>query len=132
MPERRSRRQKAVVTTAEPMHDEHDEHDGPRREPYRTCVGCRRTLPQRALVRCAIGEQGSCVSRSAPGRGAWLCSLECFDLAARRRGFERAWKRTVDADTLTTLRNAVEGVITNMTELLAVGSRPDRPALMKG
>ncbi len=127
------RRPKAVVTTLESVRDEHCEHTQPvRREPHRTCVGCRRTLPQRAMVRCAIGEQGSCVSRTAPGRGAWLCSLECFDLAARRRGFERAWKRTVDADTLTTLRNAVEGVITNMTELLAVGSRPDRPALMKG
>jgi predicted RNA-binding protein YlxR (DUF448 family) len=124
---------KAVVTTPESQRKDHPEPLGPsRHEPQRTCVGCRRALPQRSLVRCTIGEHAARVGRTAPGRGAWLCSMECFDLAARRRGFERAWKRSVDADTLTTLRNAVEGVITNMTELMAVGSRPDGPSLMKG
>jgi predicted RNA-binding protein YlxR (DUF448 family) len=33
------------------------------------------------------------VGRGAPGRGAWLCGVECFDLARKRRGaFERAWR----------------------------------------
>jgi predicted RNA-binding protein YlxR (DUF448 family) len=128
---------KAVVATPDPInhrdHEHHDhDHDQLRQVPQRTCLGCRRVLPQHSLVRCAIGPDGARVSRTAAGRGAWLCSLECFDLAAKRRGFERAWKRSVDADALATLRIAFEGVITNMTELLVVGSRPDRPALMKG
>jgi predicted RNA-binding protein YlxR (DUF448 family) len=37
------------------------------------------------------------ISRTAPGRGAWLCAPlgECLDTAIRRRGFERAWRRSV-------------------------------------
>lgn len=31
----------------------------------------------------------------APGRGAWLCGPACVDPAARRRGFERAFRRPV-------------------------------------
>jgi len=122
-----------VVTTPDSNLREHEPAAcRPALQPQRTCVGCRTTLPQTSLVRCATGPHGPIVSRTAAGRGAWLCSLECFDLAAKRRGFERAWKQSVEADALATLRIAFAGVITNMTELLVVGSRPDRPALMKG
>jgi predicted RNA-binding protein YlxR (DUF448 family) len=34
-------------------------------------------------------------SRNAPGRGAWVCSVGCFDLAAGRNAFERALHRPV-------------------------------------
>ena len=35
-----------------------------------------------------------------PGRGAWLCvpPVPCFELAVRRKAFERAWRRPVGAD----------------------------------
>ena len=75
-------------------------------EPERTCVGCRRRRPQSALVRCAVDADGHTdVSRTAAGRGAWLCRPpdDCFRLALRRRGFERAWRRPVDAATLAEL-----------------------------
>ena len=72
------------------------------------------------------------VSRSAAGRGAWVCSLALLRLAVRRRAFERAWRRVVGPEALATLRIAVEPVITNMEELSAVGSRPDAPMLTKG
>ena len=84
------------------------------------------------MVRCALTPEGPRLGRGAAGRGAWLCSLACFDLAVRRRAFDRAWRRTVGADALATLRIAVEPVITNMEELSAVGSRPDAPMLTKG
>jgi hypothetical protein len=61
-----------------------------------------------------------------------VCSIECFDLAVRRKGFERTWRGAVGADALATLRIAVEPVISNMEELSAVGSRPDVQTLMKG
>ncbi len=34
------------------------------------------------------------VSRTAPGRGAWLCSdrVECLDVAIKRKAFGRALK----------------------------------------
>jgi len=84
------------------------------------------------MVRCALTPDGPAVGRSAPGRGAWICSLACFETAVRRRGFERTWRGPVGADALATLRIAVEPVITNMEELSTVGSRPDAPALTKG
>ncbi len=104
----------------------------PRRHPERTCVGCRRKASPSRLVRCALTPEGPRLGRSAAGRGAWVCSLACFDLAVRRRAFDRAWRRVVGPEALATLRIAVEPVITNMEELSAVGSRPDAPMLTKG
>lgn len=40
------------------------------------------------------------VDRTAPGRGAWLCGPECFQLARRRRGFDRAWRTKVPESAL--------------------------------
>ena len=84
------------------------------------------------MIRCAHTPDGPVVGRTAPGRGAWVCSVDCFDQAVRRRGFDRAWRRSISVEGLAMLRIAVEPVITNMEELSAVGSRPDAPALMKG
>ena len=66
--------------------------------PERTCIGCRSKRPQTALLRVVIGSGGSLtVSRTAPGRGAWLCNppAPCLELAKKRRGFERAFRRTL-------------------------------------
>lgn len=42
------------------------------------------------------------VSRTAPGRGAWLCrgSAQCVDLAVRRDAFSRALRVSVPAAVL--------------------------------
>jgi predicted RNA-binding protein YlxR (DUF448 family) len=45
-----------------------------------------------------LGADGrAVVSRRAAGRGAWLCIPPgpCFELAVRRNGFQRAWRRPV-------------------------------------
>jgi predicted RNA-binding protein YlxR (DUF448 family) len=76
---------------------------GRREGPERTCVGCRRRRLQRELVRCVLGADGRpVVSRTAGGRGAWLCDPPgpCFELAVRRKAFERAWRRPIGADVL--------------------------------
>ena len=65
--------------------------------PERTCIGCRSKRPQAQLLRCALGPRGATVSRSAAGRGAWLCSYECFLTAERRRAFDRAWRTAAPA-----------------------------------
>lgn len=57
--------------------------------PIRTCVGCRRTDEQAALVRLARGPAGLVVDRNAPGRGAWL-HPGCGALALKRRALGRA------------------------------------------
>jgi predicted RNA-binding protein YlxR (DUF448 family) len=66
------------------------------------------------------------VSRTAPGRGAWLCSSECFDTAVRRRAFSRAWRREVPSSAVAALRFPLEAVITNMRDLRAAG-KPGTP-----
>jgi predicted RNA-binding protein YlxR (DUF448 family) len=43
----------------------------------------------------------------APGRGAWLCSIECFDRAVKRRAFDRAWRRRADDAVLSEARQNV-------------------------
>ncbi len=96
------------------------------------CLGCRSRHPQTQLVRCVLGADGPVVSRTEAGRGAWLCSIECFDTAQRRRAFARAWKSDVPGSTLDTLRIAFESVITNVRDLTAVGTNSDTPVPTKG
>lgn len=76
-----------------------------RSAPTRTCVGCRERRPQNELHRCAITADGvPLVSRTAPGRGAWICGTACLDAARRARGFERAWRRPVPGRVFDQLR----------------------------
>ena len=89
--------------------------------PLRTCVGCRCKRPQHELVRFADGPGGVRIGRAEPGRGAWVCSLDCLQSAVRRKGFDRAWRRPVHTEELTALQNAFTAVITNMEELPAAG-----------
>jgi len=58
------------------------------RAPVRTCVGCRRARPKRALQRIARTPDGVHVDPDArlPGRGAYLCPDRDCIAAARRRG----------------------------------------------
>jgi predicted RNA-binding protein YlxR (DUF448 family) len=69
-------------------------------------VGCRQRRSQAALVRCVLTDDGrAVVDRSGPGRGAWLCiaAQDCFELARRRKAFERAWRRPVGPEALAEL-----------------------------
>nr|WP_282580342.1 YlxR family protein [Nocardioides sp. InS609-2] len=64
----------------------------------RTCIGCRERAIKSELVRIVIGTdtvgQPAAVpdpAGTAPGRGAHLHpTIECFELAVRRRAFSRA------------------------------------------
>ncbi|MGA0894368.1 MAG: YlxR family protein [Ilumatobacteraceae bacterium] len=71
-------------------------------------MGCRTVFPQRRLARCVLGPGGPVVDRTAPGRGAWLCSVRCLDEAIRRRAFDRAWRRSADRGSLEGLRAGLE------------------------
>jgi predicted RNA-binding protein YlxR (DUF448 family) len=66
--------------------------------------------PQVALVRVALATDGRAVlSRTAPGRGAWLCRdgsrpcPPCLTAAVRRRAFDRAFRRALPAGALDTI-----------------------------
>lgn len=73
--------------------------------PTRTCVGCRRTDRQDALVRVVRAERGVAVDlrRRLPGRGAWLHrDLACWPGA--RGGLSRALRTSVTDRDLASVR----------------------------
>ena len=45
-------------------------------------------------VACSAPTVSARVDRHGAGRGAWLCGAGCFELAVRRRAFDRAWRTT--------------------------------------
>ncbi len=61
--------------------------------PVRTCVGCRTRAAKNELLR-VVADHGALApdpARRAPGRGAHLHpTVECLELALRRRAFTRA------------------------------------------
>ena len=67
-----------------------------RRIPQRTCVGCRRISPKRALVRIVRLPAGGVEvdhTGKKSGRGAYLCpDLPCWEAALAKRGLDRALK----------------------------------------
>jgi len=64
-----------------------------RAKPVRTCVGCRESGEQSGLVRLAWDGGTVVVSRTAPGRGAWIhASEECCTAAVRKRALARAFR----------------------------------------
>lgn len=67
-----------------------------RRIPQRTCVGCRRIRPKRALVRIVRLPAGGVEvdpTGKKSGRGAYLCSDQtCWEAALEKRGLDRALK----------------------------------------
>jgi predicted RNA-binding protein YlxR (DUF448 family) len=60
------------------------------------------------VVRLAGGQLEA--DRTGPGRGAWLCrgSAACLQEAARRHGFDRAFRAPVEAAAVERLRASLE------------------------
>ncbi len=72
---------------------------GPSTRGMRSCIGCRKRAPRDSLIRLVCDPEGAVVvdrHLKAPGRGAHLCyDVGCIHLAAQRRAFGRAFKRSV-------------------------------------
>ncbi|MEM7341896.1 MAG: YlxR family protein [Actinomycetota bacterium] len=83
-----------------------------RREPIRTCIGCRATRPQSELRRVVRTGGRLVIDRTAPGRGAWLCAADlvsCLDLATTRRRWAPAFRTPIAAGAVADLRSRVVG-----------------------
>lgn len=67
-----------------------------RRQPQRTCLGCRRVKDQSALIRFVRSPEGEILADlkgRLPGRGAYLCnSRQCMATAVNRQQFSRAFR----------------------------------------
>ena len=83
-----------------------------RREPVRTCVGCRSSEAKAGLVRLVRTSEGVRVDRDgkAPGRGAYLHRrADCCDAALKRGGLARALRTALSPEEASTLRADIEG-----------------------
>ena len=72
-----------------------------RREPQRTCVGCRQVRPKTQLIRLARRADGMVVvdrASTAPGRGAYVCpSAQCVGEALKRGRLAKALREMAEA-----------------------------------
>jgi len=75
--------------------------------PQRTCVGCRRISPKRALVRVVRLPAGGVEvdpTGKKSGRGAYLCSHQtCWEAALEKRRLDRALKVALSPEERTRL-----------------------------
>lgn len=83
----------------------------PKREPERTCVGCRAKAAKRMLLRVARTPEGVRVDPEGklPGRGVYVHrELGCVEAAWKRGGFGRALRASLDAEEAARLRADIE------------------------
>ena len=86
----------------------------------RTCIGCRAKGPKDSLFRIGRTKDGAIAfdpSGKGPGRGAYVCSSECFDKAMGAGRLSAALRARVDVD-------AASALIDDLR--IAIG-RPARP-----
>ena len=81
----------------------------------RTCIGCRKTLPQGELVRYVLAPDGTLLvdyRHRLPGRGAYTCpEPACISAAVRRGQFARALRRQLPTVTAEELLASLKGQI---------------------
>lgn len=99
-----------------------------RRQPQRTCLGCRQVMDQARLVRFVCAPDGEVLADlkgRLPGRGAYLCnSRQCIDKAVARKQFDRAFHQSckpVNADLLA--REVARELLAHMASLLGMARK---------
>ena len=82
-----------------------------RRQPQRTCLGCRQVKDQSELIRFVRSPDGEILvdlKGRLPGRGAYLCnSRECMGAAINRQQFNRAFRSECQPSDLSGLTDRV-------------------------
>ncbi len=59
----------------------------------RTCIGCGKSDEKLSLFRIVRSPEGDVVldpTGRKPGRGAYVCSKQCFSIAQKKKKFDRA------------------------------------------
>ena len=100
-----------------------------KREPRRTCLGCRRVRPKRALVRLVRGRDGVVVADPlgvTPGRGAYVCpDASCLERALGRARLGHAFRNPCEASEALATGVRTSGV--RGTAVRAAAARPGEP-----
>lgn len=80
-----------------------------RKLPMRLCLGCNNRKPKRELIRIVRTPEGEVVvdpKGKRNGRGAYVCNLSCFEVAARGR-LQRELEVNLSESDLSQLRNQI-------------------------
>lgn len=67
----------------------------------RSCIACGAQADKVGLLRIVRSPEGAVAfdpSGRAPGRGAYVCSAECFAAACKKKKLDRALKATLGSD----------------------------------
>ncbi len=67
----------------------------------RTCIACGKSSDKADLLRIVRDPSGVVSfdkTGRAPGRGAYVCSAECFAAACKKKKLDRALRTTLGAD----------------------------------
>lgn len=86
--------------------------------PLRTCLGCRKVEDKASLMRFAEREGVLVMDMKGvlPGRGAYVCALECLkQLFKRKEAFSRALRKRVDLPDITVFAGAMTGGLNDKT-----------------
>ena len=78
-----------------------------------SCIACGTSASKRDLVRIVRTPEGSLqldTSGKKPGRGAYVCSLACFEQALRSSKLQRALKTNISQNELESLTVQVQSV----------------------
>jgi len=74
--------------------------------PTRSCIGCCKSFPKRELkriVRTPSGEVMVDLTGKKNGRGAYICSLKCFETTIKKKKLGNALKVDLDEKTIENL-----------------------------
>lgn len=99
-----------------------------RRQPQRTCLGCRQVKDQVQLIRFVRAPDGEILADlkgRLPGRGAYLCnSRACIEATLRRKQFDRAFRQPCQAVTVEELADVVaRELLAHLASLLGMARK---------
>ncbi len=80
----------------------------------RTCIGCRKTQTKQELFRIARTPDGAVVfdrTGKGPGRGAYVCSVACFEDACKKGRIAAALRCKVSADEHAEIENGLRSAV---------------------
>jgi predicted RNA-binding protein YlxR (DUF448 family) len=99
-----------------------------RKQPQRTCLGCRQIKDQDQLVRFVRSPDGEILADlkgRLPGRGAYLCNnRSCIEAAVIRKQFDRAFRRVCQPVTGGQLVESIaEQLLAHLASLLGMARK---------
>ncbi len=99
-----------------------------RKQPQRTCLGCRQVKDQDQLVRFVRSPDGEILADlkgRLPGRGAYLCSdRDCIETAVSRKQFDRAFRQVCQTVTVGQLADSIaDQLLAHLASLLGMARK---------